>query len=102
MMARLIVWVRAAAAAVLAFMLLEAANWAVRDCSTGPDASENCLWLGIRRRFGLPASKLLRAGVLEAAGLAILAVLYLTYRYVWPRQRRGPSRACCESARTIS
>ena len=102
MMVRLIVWARTAAAAALAFILLEGANWAVRECSTGPDASENCLWPGVRRRFGLPAGKLARAAVLEAVGLAILAGPYLTFRYVWPRPRRGPSRVDVESARPSS
>jgi hypothetical protein len=97
-MLRLVVWLRAAAAAALALILLDAANWAVRDCSTGPGASENCLWLGLRRRFALPASKLLRAGVLEVVGLAILAGLYLTLRYLWPRGVRRSSRSNVESA----
>jgi hypothetical protein len=102
MMLRPIMWLRAAAAVALAFMLLEGANWAVRDCSTGPDASENCLWLEARRRFGLPLNRVLRAGVLEAAGLVILAGLYLTFRYLWPRAVRRPSRVDVESARTNS
>lgn len=100
--ARLIVWVRAAVAAALAFLLLEGANWAVRDCFTGPDSSENCVWLGVRQRFGLPPSKLLRAGVLEVVGLAILAGLYLTFRYLWPCDGRRPSRVDVESAGTHS
>jgi hypothetical protein len=99
---RLIVWMRVAAAVALAFILLEGANWAVRDCSTGPDASENCLWLGVRRRFGLPPGKLLRASGLEAVGLAILGGLYLTFRYVWPRARHRPSRIDIEAARANS
>jgi hypothetical protein len=98
---RLTAWVRAALALFLAVALLEGANWAVRDCSTGPDASENCLWLGVRQRFGLPPSKLLRAGVLEVVGFAILAGLYLTFRYLWPRHGR-PSRVDVESAGTHS
>jgi hypothetical protein len=70
----------------LALVLLEAANWAVRDCSAGPNATENCLWLHVRGWSGLPASRLLRAGVLEVVGLAILAGLWLVFRYVWPRR----------------
>ena len=85
---RLIVWLRVVLAGALALALLEMANWAVRDCSTGPDASENCLWLGVRGRFGLPSSRLLRASLLEVVGLAILAGLYLTFRYLWPGAAR--------------
>ena len=99
---QLISWARALLAVALAWILLQAANWAVRDCSTGPDASENCLWLGVRRRFGWPQSKLLRAGVLEAAGLAVLAGLYLTFRYIWPRRRLLRSRDNIEPAETNS
>ena len=93
-MVRLIVWARTAAAAALAFILLEGANWAVRECSTGPDASENCLWLGVRRRFGLPAGKLARAAVLEAVGLAIFgrALPDLSLRLAAPETRAVTSR----------
>src|SRR5690348_5620030 len=99
-MAYLFRWIRTVVAVGLALALLEGANWAVRDCSTGPDASDNCLWLAVRRRLGLPSSRLLRAGVLELAGLAILAGLCLTWRYVWPRQKRTLSTLDVESART--
>jgi hypothetical protein len=73
-------------ALVLAGALLEAANWAVRECATGPNSSDNCLWLKVRVWSGLPASKLLRAAVLEAAGIAILVALWGLFRYVWPRR----------------
>jgi hypothetical protein len=79
-------WLRMISALVLAAALLEAANWAVRDCATGPNSTENCLWLRVRTWFGLPASKLLRAGVLEIAGLAILVGLWGVVRYLWPRR----------------
>jgi len=70
--------------------LLWAATRAVDDCATGPYSSENCLWLYLRQRFHLPPSRLLRSGALEAAGLALLAGLYLNFRYVYPRASRGP------------
>lgn len=79
-------WLRMISALVLAAALLEAANWAVRDCATGPNSADNCLWLRVRRWSGLPASKLLRAGVLEIAGLAILAGLWAVVRYLWPHR----------------
>ena len=97
---RLTVWIRAVLAGALALVLLETANWAVRDCSTGPSTSENCLWLAVQRRFGLPANRLLRAGLLEVVGLAILAGLYLTFRCLWPSAARGSSRNNSEPART--
>jgi hypothetical protein len=77
-------WLRMISAVVLAGALLEAANWAVRDCTTGANSTDNCLWLRVRGWSGLPASKLLRAGVLETAGLAILAGLWAAFRYLWP------------------
>jgi hypothetical protein len=80
---------RIVAAIFLGGMLLATANWAVQDCSTGPSTMENCLWMHVRTWFGLPTSKLLRAGVLEAVGLVILAGLWAVFRYVWPR---GPAR----------
>ena len=75
--------------------MLEAANWAVRDCSTGLGTAENCLWLQVRRSFGLPASKVLRAGVLEVTGLVILAGIYGAFRYVWPRRKEERPSAHC-------
>ncbi|HEY6291780.1 MAG TPA: hypothetical protein VI455_09510 [Terriglobia bacterium] len=91
-------WVRTISALVLAAALLESANWAVRDCPTGADTFENCLWLGTRRYFGLPESKVLRAGVLEIAGLAILAGFYLVFGYLWPRGAQDSSGAKIVSA----
>lgn len=79
-------WLRMISSLVLAAALLEAANWAVRDCATGPNSADNCLWLRVRAWFGLPASKLLRAGVLEIAGVAILVGLWGVVRYLWPRR----------------
>ena len=100
MMARLITSLRMALAAGLALLLLEAASWAVRDCSTSPDASDNCLWLAVQRRFGLPPSRLLRTGILEAVGLLILAGIFLIFRCLWPRDRVVASRTNIEAART--
>ena len=67
---------------------LGVASWAVRDCPIGPYLYENCIWLSVRDQFHLPQSKLLRAGVLHLTGLSLLAGIYLTCRYVFPRRRR--------------
>ena len=90
-------WLRMISALLLAAALLEAANWAVRDCATGPNSVDNCLWLRVRGWSGLPASKLLRAGVLETAGLAILAGLWAALRYVWPRHRTKTPMASADA-----
>ncbi len=69
---------------LLTWLLLHAANLAVRDCTVGVDRYDNCLWTSVRRRLGLPPSVLGRAVTLELVGLALLAGLYLTIRYVFP------------------
>lgn len=82
---------RRLAALAMAAALLAGGDFAVRDCPASPGAVDNCLWLGLRERLGLPASKLLRAGFLEVIGLAILASLLLTFSSVWPRPSRRSS-----------
>ncbi len=78
---------------LLTAILLEAASWATRDCPSGRYTFDNCLWLWLCARLGLPASKLGRAMALELEGLALLAGLYLTIRYVFPPLRsHGGSR----------
>ena len=91
-------WLRMIAACLLALALLEIANWAVRDCATGPNTADNCLWLRVRQRTGLPPSRILRAGVLEIVGLAILAGLWLIFRRIWPPQT-GNHPAKAEAAK---
>ncbi len=84
---------------LLTGLLLYAANLAVRDCTSGVQTYDNCLWLWLREKLGLPQSKLLRAGALEFVGLALLAGLYLTIRYVFPRSsgKQSPPSDACES-----
>ena len=77
---------------LLTALLLFAATQAVRDCTVGLYVYDNCLWLRLQEQLGLPQGKLWRAVVLELVGLALLAGLYLTVRYVFPV--RGWSRAC--------
>lgn len=77
---------RILAGTVLISLLLYASTLAVRDCSTGPYSSDNCLWLRVRERFGLRQSRMGRALALELVGLAILTGIILTVRYVFPRR----------------
>jgi hypothetical protein len=74
---------------LLAWLHLHAANLAVRDCTVGVDRYDNCLWTSVRGRLGLPPSLLGRAVTLELVGLALLAGLYLTIRYVFPFWKHG-------------
>lgn len=69
---------------VLAGLILHVASLAVRDCTVGLFVYDNCWWLWVREQFGLPANKVLRAGFLELVGLALLAGLFLTFRFVFP------------------
>jgi hypothetical protein len=78
---------RIIAGVVLVALALYLASLAVKDCSTGIYAWENCLWLAAREQTGLPPSKFLRALVLEIVGVSLLAGLYLTIRYVFPLQK---------------
>ncbi len=73
---------------LLVCLILYLAKLATRDCTIGIYAYDLCLWVWIREQFGLPASKLLRACVLEVVGLALATGIYLTIRYVFPPWRR--------------
>ena len=75
---------RIIAGLLLVGFLLYAATLATRDCTVDVYAYDICLWIWLREHLGLPASKFLRAGALELVGLAIVAGLYLTLRYVFP------------------
>jgi hypothetical protein len=75
---------RILAGSLLAALLLHAADLAVRDCTAGVLTLDNCLWLWLREKLGLRQSKLGRIVLLELVGLALLAGLYLTFRYVFP------------------
>lgn len=81
---------------LLTGLLLYAASQAAGDCKTGLHLHDNCMWLWLREQLPLPASKLLRAAVLELVGLVLLAGLYLTGRYVfppWTREESSPHNA---------
>ncbi len=68
-------------------LLFYAASLAVRECSTGFLATDNCLWLWLRHHLGLPPSRLGRSVALEIVGLALLAALYFTIRYVFGKKQ---------------
>ena len=68
-------------------VVLHAADLATRDCRVAPYVHENCLWIWVRIHLGLPASRLLRMVVLECAGVALTAALFLTIRFVFPFRR---------------
>ena len=73
----------------LAALILHVASLAVRDCTVGLFAYDNCWWLWMREQCGLPANKFLRAGFLLLVGLTILGGLFLTFRFVFPPWRKA-------------
>jgi hypothetical protein len=77
---------RILAALGIVALILAAANWAVRDCPVALLVFENCIWLDVRDALGLPQSKLLRALLLQGIGLALLAGIYFSWKYVYPRR----------------
>ena len=72
---------------VVVGLVLHGADRATRDCRVAPYVYDNCMWMGIRNHLGLPASRFLRMGALECVGIFFAAVLYLTFRYVFPFRR---------------
>jgi len=72
-------------------LVLHLADLATRDCRIAPYVYDDCMWMGLRTHLGLPASRLLRMGVLECVGIVLALVLYLTFRYVFPFRRVTPA-----------
>ena len=72
-------------------LVLHLADLATRDCRIAPYVYDDCMWMGLRIRLGLPASRFLRMGVLECVGIILALVLYLTLRYVFPFRRVTPA-----------
>ncbi len=68
--------------------LLYLATLAVHDCTTGLHTYDNCVWLWVLQHTGVPPSKLLRALTLEIIGLSLVAGLYITVRYVFPKRQK--------------
>lgn len=75
-------------------IILYVAELAVRDCPSGLFVSDNCLWLWVREQTDLPDDRLLHWLVLFIVGLILLAGIYLTIRYIFPR---GGARSAAES-----
>ena len=82
---------RVIAGLIIVGLVLHAADLATRDCRVGPYLYDDCMWLWIRHHLGLPASRWLRMATLESVGIALAAVLYLTFRYVFPFRRMTPT-----------
>lgn len=76
---------------VVVGLVLHAADLATRDCRVAPYVYDDCMWMGLRARLGLPASRFLRMSVMECVGIALAAVLYLTFRYVFPHRKVAPA-----------
>ena len=62
-----------------------------RDCPVAPYLYENRIWLSVRAHYHLRQGKMMRAAVLEAIGLVLLAGIYFDVRYVFPRRSRSAS-----------
>ena len=72
-------------------LVLYAADLATRDCRVALYVYDNCMWMGLRSHFGLPASRFLRMGILECVGIFLAFVLYLTFRFVFPKRKVTPA-----------
>jgi hypothetical protein len=73
---------------VIVGVVLHAADLATRDCRIAPYVYDDCMWMGLRTRLGLPANRFLRMVTLECVGIVLALVLYLTFRYVFPFRKR--------------
>ncbi len=78
-------------------VVLRAATLATRDCRLAPFVYDNCMWVSLRTRLGLPENRFLRMTVLECVGIVLALILYLSFRYVFPF-RRGTRPAPDSSA----
>ena len=80
-------------AIIVVGLVLHTADLATRDCRIAPYMYDDCMWIWVRSRLGLPASRFLRMAVLECVGLALALILYFTFRWVFPgRAEQNPSR----------
>lgn len=76
---------------VVVGMVLHMADLATRDCRIAPYVYDDCMWMGLRTRLGLPASRFLRMAFLEGVGIVLALALYFTFRYVFPLRRAAPA-----------
>jgi len=65
-------------------LFLMAAGRTTRDCTIGLYVYDICAWVWVREQLGLPASKFLRAALLEIIGLTLTVGIFLTVRFVFP------------------
>ncbi|MFZ0963997.1 MAG: hypothetical protein WAO35_24290 [Terriglobia bacterium] len=72
-------------------LVLHWADLATRDCRVAPYVYDDCMWMGLRTRLDLPASRFLRMAVLECVGIALALLLYLTFQYVFPFRKVKPT-----------
>jgi hypothetical protein len=72
-------------------LVLHMADLATRDCRLAPYVYDDCMWVGLRKLLGLPASRFLRMGVLEAVGIVLALTSYLTIQYVFPCRKATPN-----------
>ncbi len=75
-------------AVVIVGVVLHAADLETRDCRIAPYVYNDCMWMALRARLGLPANRFLRMAALECVGILLALILYLTFRYVWPHRKR--------------
>jgi len=73
---------------VVVGLVLHAADLATRDCRVAPYVYDDCMWMALRARLGLPANRFLRMAALECVGIVLALVLYFTFRYVFPWKRK--------------
>ncbi|HTS71607.1 MAG TPA: hypothetical protein VMO17_21745 [Terriglobia bacterium] len=76
---------------VVTGLVLYAADLATRDCRVAPYVYDNCMWLGLRTRLGLPASRFLRMALLECVGIGLALILYVTFRYLFLGRKVNPA-----------
>jgi hypothetical protein len=77
---------RIAIGVLMTALVLAAAQLAARDCRLAPYEFDNCLWNKVHTALGLPNNRFLRMGTLECVGIVLCAILFWTYRFVFPRK----------------
>ena len=92
---------RVMAAVAITGAVLYAADRATRDCKVGPYIYDNCMWLVLRTRLGLPASRFLRMAALECVGIALALLLYIAYRCAFPRRPKEVAQSAGEASTMV-
>ncbi len=77
---------------VAAGVVLHLADLATRDCRVAPYVYDDCMWMGLRARLGLPANRFLRMAALECVGILLALVLYVAFRFAFSfRKPKSPA-----------